>query len=164
MQRNKVILITLFIASLAVAAFLYNKYRIAPDISFNSIQLEDLNGVPVSLSSFQNKMILLNFFATWCGPCVHEMPDLENIADQLGNKYVVLCISDEPLATLQRFDARIQVHPKILHSIKPFSQLKIFTFPTSYLLNTKQEVAFKKVGNIEWASEDVLKTLRKTAQ
>jgi len=161
MRRNKVIGIALFIALVSVAGYLYDKYRIAPGIVFNNLQLEDLNGQAINLDSLKDKKLLLNFFKTWCGPCVREMPALEATANALGdNNYVLLCISDEPLERLQSFSTRTALHLRILHSTNPFPELKIFTFPTSYVLNLKREIAFKKVGDVDWTDTQVIQMLK----
>ena len=52
--------------------------------------LTDLNGVDVKLSSFRGKVILLNFWATWCGPCKVEIPDLVELQTQYAGDLVVL--------------------------------------------------------------------------
>jgi thiol-disulfide isomerase/thioredoxin len=52
--------------------------------------LKDLNGVDVKLSSFKGKVILLNFWATWCGPCKVEIPDLVELQNQYSGDLVVL--------------------------------------------------------------------------
>jgi thiol-disulfide isomerase/thioredoxin len=161
MSRNKIIVSVLFAAGLAVAAVLYHKYRMAPEIAFNSLQLEDLNGRAVDLQSFKDQNLLLNFFATWCGPCVNEMPELEKTADDLrSSNYTLLCISDESLERLRNFSERMGLHLQILHSVKPFRELKIFTYPTSYALNLKRRVVFKKVGNMDWTDAQVVAMLK----
>jgi thiol-disulfide isomerase/thioredoxin len=164
MSRNKIVIAALFAAGLAVAAFLYHKYRVAPEVAFNALQLEDLNGRAVDLQSFRDKDLILNFFATWCGPCVREMPELQKTADSLlSNNYVLLCISDEPSESLRNFSDRMSLHVRILHSIKPLKELKIFTYPTSYAFNLKREVVFKKVGDIDWSDAQVIAALRNVA-
>jgi thiol-disulfide isomerase/thioredoxin len=55
--------------------------------------LKDMNGVDVQLASFKGKVIVLNFWATWCGPCKAEIPDLVSLQTQYGSDLVVLGIS-----------------------------------------------------------------------
>jgi thiol-disulfide isomerase/thioredoxin len=55
--------------------------------------LKDINGVDVHLASFKGKVILLNFWATWCGPCRVEIPDLIALQTQYADELVVLGIS-----------------------------------------------------------------------
>ena len=57
--------------------------------------LKDMNGVDVRLESFKGKVILLNFWATWCGPCRVEIPHLIELQEQYGDDLVVLGVSIE---------------------------------------------------------------------
>jgi len=66
--------------------------------------LADANGKNWSLSTLQGRPVLLNFWATWCAPCVEEMPSLEALQRKLGDKALVLAVSvDESWAPVKRF-------------------------------------------------------------
>jgi peroxiredoxin len=68
--------------------------------------LKDLNGNDVSLSDFRGKVVFLNFWATWCGPCQMEMPDFNDYSSQLekGDKAVLLAVNvEEEEATVKDF-------------------------------------------------------------
>ncbi|NLN41079.1 MAG: TlpA family protein disulfide reductase, partial [Clostridiales bacterium] len=58
-----------------------------PSVDF---ELEDLNGNKVKLSDYKGQLVFLNFWATWCPPCREEMPDMEAIHQQYGDKGVVI--------------------------------------------------------------------------
>ena len=62
----------------------------APAISF-----VDLAGSEVSLAEFTGKIVLVNLWATWCEPCLREMPSLEQLQSRLGDKIVVVAISED---------------------------------------------------------------------
>ncbi len=71
----------------------------APDFS-----VELLSGDTVSLSDYQGKVVLVNFWATWCGPCRDEMPDFQTIYDLYGGDFVVLAVNyQEDRAAVQAF-------------------------------------------------------------
>ena len=56
--------------------------------------LQDLSGNPVALESFRGKVVLLNFWASWCAPCISEIPDLQQLQEKLGpSGFVVLGVS-----------------------------------------------------------------------
>ena len=64
--------------------------------------LKDMNGVDVKLASFKGKVILLNFWATWCGPCKAEIPSLVELQEQYGDDLVVLGFSvDDPVEKMR---------------------------------------------------------------
>jgi cytochrome c biogenesis protein CcmG/thiol:disulfide interchange protein DsbE len=72
-----------------------------------AFEVADLTGKKVSLQQFRGKPVLVSFFATWCPPCVEEMPSLELLARRLGSQAQVLVVSvDEDEAALKQFFAK----------------------------------------------------------
>ncbi len=158
-MRNRIVNIVLVVALTTGGIFLYNKYRVAPKVKFADLSLTDLNGQAVPLQQYNNGRLFINFFATWCGPCVAELPSLENAQQQLKGKTNFVIISDEPIARLQAFQKRTGYSLTFLHSNSPLSSIDINTIPTSYLINEKQEILLKHVGEENWASEEWVKKL-----
>jgi thiol-disulfide isomerase/thioredoxin len=77
--------------------------------------LKDMNGVEVKLASFKGKVILLNFWATWCGPCRAEIPSLVELQKQYPNDLVVLGFSvDDPVDKLKPYAKEFQINYPIL--------------------------------------------------
>lgn len=98
-------MVTLVGFMLALGVYSAVEVREAPDA-----ELEEIVGQPApdfdfqllgddpqdqSLSDFEGQVLLINFWATWCAPCVHEMPDLSDLNEDYGDELTVLCISDE---------------------------------------------------------------------
>src|SRR6188472_1389847 len=66
--------------------------------------MKDMNGIDVKLASFKGKVILLNFWATWCGPCQEEIPSLVELQQHYGDQLVILGVSiDDPLNKLKPY-------------------------------------------------------------
>jgi peroxiredoxin len=77
--------------------------------------LKDMNGVDVKLSSFKGKIVMLNFWATWCPPCKVEIPDLVQLQKQFGDDLVILGVSiDDTPEQLQPFAAEYHVNYPML--------------------------------------------------
>lgn len=159
MKRNRLVNITLVVALTTGGLFLYNKYRVAPPVQFTALSLTDLQGQPVALNQYAEKRLFVNFFATWCGPCVAELPSLQQAQDMLKGQTGFVIISDEPLERLRSFQQRNGYTLTFLHSNTPLSSINIYTIPTSYLLNSKQEILMKHVGEEEWTSKEWLNKL-----
>ena len=77
--------------------------------------LKDMNGIDVKLASFKGKVILLNFWATWCGPCRAEIPSLVELQTQYADTLVVLGFSvDDPVDKLKPYAAEFKINYPIL--------------------------------------------------
>ena len=77
--------------------------------------LKDMNGAEVKLSSYKGKIILLNFWATWCEPCKYEIPDLISLQEQYADDLVVLGFSvDDTPEQLKAYAAEYKVNYPML--------------------------------------------------
>ena len=149
-MNSRKFLAVVLVAGAVAAAGLYYKYRVAPSIAFPQLELTDLDGKPVSLNDVSGNNLFVSFFATWCGPCVQEVPLLQNVRMQLaGNNFVFVLVSDESLPTLKRFAERSGTTLRIMHSKQKLKDLGIHTVPTNYLLNKQGKVVLEKVGTLE---------------
>jgi peroxiredoxin len=84
-----------FIQAISVGVFLAGGVAVAGEAA-PDFTLRDINGQQVSLSSFKGKVVLLNFWATWCGPCKLEMPHLDKMDRELEEKgFEVISISTD---------------------------------------------------------------------
>jgi len=77
--------------------------------------MQDMNGIDVKLASFKGKVIVLNFWATWCGPCQEEIPSLVELQQQYGDQLVVLGVSiDDPLSKLKPYATKMHMNYPVL--------------------------------------------------
>lgn len=159
-MRNNQLFIAVIIIILLAGTYLYNKYRIAPDVKFDTLRISDLQGRPVQIETFRNRILFINFFATWCGPCVSELPSLYSASKKLEkNNFQFIYISDEPIERLTAFRNRLQLPIAIYHSETSLQQQNIYTIPTNYILNNNFEIVYKKVGLEDWENPEVLEKL-----
>jgi thiol-disulfide isomerase/thioredoxin len=77
--------------------------------------LKDMNGIDVKLESFRGKVILLNFWATWCGPCRVEIPYLIELQRQYADDLVILGVSvDDPMEKLKPYATEMKINYPLL--------------------------------------------------
>lgn len=124
------------------------------------------DGSATSLKEWRGKVVLLNLWATWCGPCRKEMPDLDKLKADLGGDefdLVALSIDRTGLDKPRKFLAEIGIkHLKLYNNStgKLASSLKAFGMPTTLLLNRKGQEIGRLVGPAEWGSDDAVALIK----
>jgi peroxiredoxin len=126
--------------------------------------LPDINGNKVSLSDFKGKVILLNFWGTWCSPCTAEMPSFNRLYAAFKNDgFVVLAVSIDPSDKPVRsfVSAKGITFPVLMDPDKEayFDLYAIFALPTSFLIDRKGMIVEKFLGDKEWDSPDMKKKI-----
>jgi thiol-disulfide isomerase/thioredoxin len=97
--------------------------------------LADLAGKKWTLSALRGKVVLVNFWATWCPPCRQEMPDLEALQQRFGDRFVILAISDEEAGKVQPFVAERKLSFPVLldRGGKVTQQMRVAGIPKSFV-------------------------------
>lgn len=151
--------------ALIIAAFLafymYQKFRVAPSIKLNELNLSNLNGEDVSFESFKGKKIVLSFGASWCGNCREELDLLTSIKDRDLSDVEIIVISDEPIDKIIHFKEKRGYPFTFLKMNKPFHDIGINSIPTTYIINTKLEIKQETVGYLNWEDPSNLQYLKK---
>ncbi len=131
------------------------------EISKQEISFVDLNGIEVQLSDFKGKKLLVNYWATWCGPCKKEMPALLNAQELLKeSNYVFLLISDESIDKISKFKIKTNYDFNFLKLKGSIEMLGIYSLPTTYIYNEKGKKIKEIVGSVIWDSNEMINTLK----
>ena len=132
--------------------------KIAPDIS-----LHDMNGRVWTLSDLRGKWILVNFWATWCGPCIKEMPDLERFSQSPAAKGLIVLAVSESLASHKKivnFLKKYHITYTVLND--PFGEVAdtyhVRGLPTSALITPNGHLMWVLEGALNFTSPDFQKT------
>jgi len=121
----------------------------------------DLDGNTVFLSDYKGKKILLNFWATWCRPCVEEMPYLERSKPFLEKEnYVMLLATDQTIKEIKPFIAKTNYRLNFLSYTGTFSQLNIYALPTTFIYNEQGEKVDEIIGASDWDSPEMIHKLK----
>lgn len=119
-----------------------------------SFTLKDMNGKDVKLSDFKGKVVLINFWATWCPPCKAEIPDLVELKAKYGSQgFEVLGISvDDPIENLKPFAERFEVnYPLLVGADRDDVQEAygpIYGVPVSMLLSREGKICTRFMGSV----------------
>ena len=130
-----------------------------------ALKLPDLNGVAWSLEQHRGKVVLVNFWATWCEPCRAEMPSMQALADKFGpEKLVVVGVNyQENEMRIQRFLSNMPVLKFTILLDRDGETARAWTrriFPTSVLVGPDGRARSVIVGEFDWAGADAEKMVR----
>ena len=111
---------------------------------------QDLSGKPVSTAALKGKVILLNFWATWCGPCREEIPELIALQAQYPDQLAVIGVSEDDISPEQvaKFAQKMNINYPIVMATRQLDAEYdgIAAFPTSFLVSREGRVVQKDVG------------------
>jgi thiol-disulfide isomerase/thioredoxin len=123
-------------------------------IALEDVQLMDLTGEVVDITQFKGKTILINFWATWCKPCLQEMPSLANVQTQLQNEPIVfLFASNETLQRIIQFKNKQNFEFNYFH-LANLDALNIQALPTTFIFDSAGELKFSETGFRDWNSTE----------
>ncbi len=138
--------------------------RVIPASDF---ELEDMDEEKVKFSKYRGKVILLNFWATWCPPCVREMPSMEKLHQQVdAEDFKVIAVNQmEDADQVFAFTGQLEVDPTfeiLFDSNSEVSQkYAVRGLPTSYLIDKKGNIRYRAVGGREFDHPEVIKLINK---
>jgi len=122
--------------------------------------LTNLDGTSNELATSKGKVTIINFWATWCAPCVAEMPAFQNLYDAFGDRVDFYFVSNETPETLQAFlDKNNYTFPVQRYITAPPGQLEAEGLPTTFVLSKSGKTVVKKVGAADWDNEKVKEML-----
>lgn len=127
--------------------------------------LPDIDGEQHSFSDFDGQVVLVNFWATWCPPCVREMPSLERLHQKYENKeFKVIAINQwENEDIIFEFTGRLTVEPTFLILLDRESRVsetfKVKGLPSTYLIDKKGRIRYKAIGGREFDHPEVEKLI-----
>lgn len=127
-------------------------------------ELLDLDGRTHRLEDLAGRVVLLNFWATWCPPCVEEMPSLQQVADRLEDEgLAVVAISvDERYADIGPFVDRHGLRFLILHDLgkRVSRRYEVFQFPETWIIGRDGRLVSRIVGARDWSAPESLRVFR----
>jgi cytochrome c biogenesis protein CcmG/thiol:disulfide interchange protein DsbE len=117
-----------------------------------SFSLKADNGRNVSVPHFGGKLLILNFWASWCGPCIEETPSLSKLAqDYAGKGVVVLGVSvDKDLQAYQRFLQKYSPGFLTVRDLEIHEDYGSFMYPETYIIDAKSRVLMKIAEPVDW--------------
>jgi len=122
-----------------------------------TLDLTDLKGDTVAMSSFRNKVLFINIWATWCPPCRKEMPSIQALADRMQNPDVeFILMSPEDTNKLSEFLKNNNLQLPVFSLFKQLPPVLIDEYiPRSYIVDRFGKIVHKHVGERDWNTQEI---------
>ncbi|WP_299527731.1 TlpA disulfide reductase family protein [uncultured Lutibacter sp.] len=123
--------------------------------------LKGLNVESVNFKEFENKVIFINFWATWCPPCRAEMPMIQKLYNDYKDKVAFVFVTNEDWNTVQPYFDKNEYDLPVYNSLSspPKNFTETNSIPASYLIDKNGTILISKVGAADWNSNKVRKLL-----
>jgi len=127
-----------------------DKTEPASRTGIEKVRLTNLNGEVVDLNNYKTKTVFINFWATWCKPCIEEMPTIKNAMNSFKIKSIeFLFASDETRDEIQSFEAAHDYNLNYLIAGN-MEELNIMGLPTTFIFNKNGKLVFSEMGYRKW--------------
>ena len=127
--------------------------------------LRDAQGKEHKLSDYRGKVVVINFWATWCDPCREEMPSMQRLQDKLAGKpFAVLAVDyGEGAPRIKDFLQKVPVRFTVLldRDTSAAAAWKVKVLPPTLVLDSQHRIRYSVVGDLEWDSPKVEGAIRK---
>lgn len=130
----------------------------------SAISIENAHGEIFDLAAFKGKPVFLNFWASWCVPCLAEMPSIKTLKTALPNVEFVLVTSESKQAFqtyLKQADLDLN-HYRLLTNVP--TPLNHSVLPASFIINREGVVVFRQFGAVNWDAPETLQLLKEALQ
>ena len=124
------------------------------------LELRELDGRVHRLADYRGRVVLVNFWATWCVPCRDEMPSIQRLKEKLaGRPFEVLAVNlDEPEARVRKFLSQMKVDFTVL--LDPEKKVArawdARILPASFVIGPDGGIRYSLVGELDWAHDHVV--------
>ncbi|MFY9221917.1 MAG: TlpA disulfide reductase family protein [Blastocatellia bacterium] len=127
--------------------------------------VKDLSGKTVNAADWKNKVLVLNMWATWCGPCIAEMPSLENLYEKTKNDGIVFAlVSDEDQETVNQFIQKRKFSLPV-YTVENLPQIyRGDAIPRTLIIAANGKIVFDHLGAARWDSETTIDFLKTVSQ
>lgn len=138
---------------------------VKPRVIAPAMVLKDLDGKPVELAKLRGKVVIVNFWATWCPPCRREFPSMERLRLKLAKKpLVILAVNEgENVEVIEQFTFSLDLQPAFPVLLDPVGDAMalwpVRGLPTTFIIDKRGRIAFRAIGGREFDHPEMLRVI-----
>ncbi len=130
------------------------------DNDLSKIRLKELNDRQIDLTQYRGKTVFINFWATWCKPCIQEMPTIAHAMDSLKNDNIVfLFASNEEVSEIEKFKKKRPYDFQYVR-LENMEALGITALPTTFVYNPQGKLEFSEAGFRSWDAPENIELIK----
>jgi len=128
------------------------KQELLSDLDYNWVLAWGRNQ-PYYFSNLRDRVIIVNYWATWCPPCVAEMPELQSLYRKYGDRVEFVLVTGEKPETVEAFMEKHQYEMPVYYlATQPPEKLSFSAYPTTFIISKDGHIVSKKTGAVNWDS------------
>jgi len=134
--------------------------KIKVDSTTLNWKLRDMAGNNVTLANFSGQVIVVNLWATWCPPCVAELPDFQELYEKYGDRVAFLFVSNEEAEVVDRFISHKKLNLPVYLPITEYpTDFETKSIPITFVMSKNGEIVMRHTGVAKWNSSRMSKIL-----
>ena len=125
-------------------------------------QLRGMNGHMYNFELAKGRVVFVNFWATWCPPCIAEMPNIQALYEDYKDRVLFLLVSNETVGEITPFLDKHNYNFKIYNSVTAYPEMfDVTSIPRTFLIDKEGNVVMDKTGAANWNSDKVREVIEK---
>ena len=168
----KQVYLSIFLFSLAALSqgtvLAANLKPVSDEVAAPSLTLKDLQGDIHDLKDYRGQVVLVQFWATYCGPCRKEMPSMNKMMTKMGDTpFKILAVDmGESEAEVKPFVSEVKPEFTILmdEEGKSIEDWRVFAAPSNFIIGPDGNIKYTLFGGVEWDSDELIEKLKALAE
>ncbi|MBV7268660.1 TlpA family protein disulfide reductase [Winogradskyella luteola] len=125
-------------------------------IAYSNWKLKSDNSRSLTFNNTKGKVVFINFWATWCPPCIAEMPNLQLLYNDYSDKVEFLFVTTDDFETVEKFKNKKNFNFEVFNSLNEIpEELYTRSIPRTFIINKRGEIVVDESGAVDWNSETV---------
>lgn len=145
-----------------------NLKPVTKDIAAPALKLKDLHGASHDLKDYEGQVVLVQFWATYCGPCRQEMPSMNKMMTRMGDTpFKILAVDmGETEVEVKQFVSEVKPEFTILmdEDGKSIGDWRVFAAPSNFIIGPDGKIKYTLFGGVEWDSDEIIEKMKAVAK